>query len=102
MFKYFFILFCCLFLNGVDAQRTYSQSRVVGNNIATNYYYDYLPGQPSRGRPYRQNGKIKYAPVQQPYYYNPYYYNNPYYNNYPPYSNPPPGGYYPGRYGRYY
>lgn len=88
MYRYFIIIFALLFTS-VEAQRVYPQSHVMGNNVVTNYYYDYLPGQPSKGRPYRKNGKIVYAPVQQPYYHNPYLYNSPYYYNYPPYKTPP-------------
>lgn len=90
-----FVLICVVLFSSLEAQRVYPQSTAVGGNVVTNYYYDYLPGTPNQGRPYRQNGKIKYQPLPgRPNYYPNYYYNPS--DNYPPpqYSAyPQPGGY---------
>lgn len=71
-----YLLILCFLITSVDAQ-TYRQSYVDPNgNVITNYYYPNLPGQPNRGRPYRENGKIKYQKPPQNYPNYPYYYQN--------------------------
>ena len=77
MYKYIFILFLFVSCTFLDAQR-YQQSYVDQNgNVCDNYYYPNMTPQP-QGRPYRQNGRIMYAPVGQPNYYNNPYNRTPY------------------------
>lgn len=75
MYNYFLaILFVASFLctSSVEAQWVRPESRVVNGKIVTDYHYEYLPGEPSRGRAYREHGKIKYEPIRpSPNYYDP-------------------------------
>lgn len=83
MRKYLLILFIFSLSFTYAQQRVYKQSRVRGNSIVTDYYYDYLPGSPEKGRPYRENGKIKYESTRPGYVYQaPYAPYSPYYYGY--------------------
>ncbi len=57
-----FVVYFAFLPTNLEAQsRTYKQSRVVGDKVYTDYYYDPVPGTPDRGKSYREDGKIKYS-----------------------------------------